>query len=224
MPQANTKPAPPTPPSEFREERIAQLDAAGLNAILRDAAASEFQKAKACVRAGELGDPSSVPALAALLTDAHLNTYARYGLEPIADPSASQALRAALPKLQGDLLIGVVNSLGKRRDALAAPALTKMLSSSNLPLARAAASALGSIGNEGAAQSLKAAYPKATPPLKLAIADASLVCAERLLAAGQRPAAFALYSWLSSPDMPKPMRLAAMNGIIREETSISRPR
>lgn len=92
-----------------------------------------------------------------------------------------------MPKLQGDLLIGVVNSLGKRRDALAAPALTKMLSSSDLPLARAAASALGSIGIESAAQSLKAAYPKAAPPLKLAIADASLVCAERLLAAGQRP-------------------------------------
>jgi hypothetical protein len=40
--------------------------------------------------------------------------YARYGLELIADPSADEALRAAEPTIKGNLLIGVINSIGKR--------------------------------------------------------------------------------------------------------------
>jgi hypothetical protein len=58
----------------------------------------------------------------------------------------------------------------------------------------------------------------------MAVADAALVCAERLLAAGERDQALTLYASLSAAGMPKPARLAAMAGIIREETSISRPR
>jgi hypothetical protein len=58
----------------------------------------------------------------------------------------------------------------------------------------------------------------------MAVADAGLLCAERLLAEGKRGQALALYASLSAADIPKPARLAAMSGIIREETSISRPR
>jgi hypothetical protein len=58
----------------------------------------------------------------------------------------------------------------------------------------------------------------------MAVADASLVCAERLLASGERDQALALYATLSAPDVPKAARLAAMQGIIREERSLSRPR
>jgi len=74
------------------------MDAPGLIAILKDAGAPEFKKAKACYRIGELGAKEAVPALAALLADEHLSAYARYGLEPIPDPSADDALRAALPE------------------------------------------------------------------------------------------------------------------------------
>ncbi|HBY62040.1 MAG TPA: hypothetical protein DEH78_19645, partial [Solibacterales bacterium] len=144
VPAAKPKPRPrPVPPPEFQEKDIATMDAAALIRLLGDAGASEFQKSKACVRAGELAAKEAVPALAALLSNEHLNSYARYGLEPIADPSASDALRAAMPKLKGNLLIGVVNSLGKRRDAKAAPTLVKMMNGPDAELARAAAAALG---------------------------------------------------------------------------------
>ncbi len=99
------------------------MDAAALISILTDANSTEFQKAKACQRIGELGAKEAVPALSALLGNEHLSTYARYGLEPIADPSVDDALRAGLSKLNGNLLIGVINSIGKRRDAKAGPAL-----------------------------------------------------------------------------------------------------
>jgi HEAT repeat protein len=153
-----------------------------------------------------------------------MNVYARYGLEPIADSTVDDALRAALPKLKGKLLIGVVNSIGKRRDAKAAPALVKLMYGDDADLARAAAAALGSIGGTSSAKELKAAFGKTTGTTRMAVADASLVCAERLMAEGKRGEALDLYAFLSAAGIPKPMRLAAMNAIIREETSVGRPR
>jgi len=217
-------PKPPEPPPEFQEGDIATMDATALIRILTDASSSEFRKAKACQRVGELGPKEAVPALSALLSNEHLNTYARYGLEPMADPSADDALRAGLSKLKGNLLIGVINSIGKRRDAKAGPALAKMVYDADADVARAAAEGLGNIGGVSSMKELQAALVKTKGTTRAAVADASLVCAERLLAEGQRDQALALYASLSAPDIPKPARLAAMYGIIREETSTSRPR
>lgn len=192
--------------------------------ILSDPQASEFQKAKACQRSGELGAKEAVPALAALLGHPHLSTYARYGLEPIADPAADHALRSALPKLKGDLLIGVINTVGKRRDAGAAPELNKLLYASDSNVSRAAAMALGSIGGESSMKALQAGLSKSKGPARVAFADASLICAERLLAQGNREQGLALYASLTNAGVPKAARLAAMEGIIREETATGRPR
>lgn len=218
------KPKPPEPPAEFQEGGISTMNAAGLIRILTDAGSPEFKKAKACQRIGELGAKEAVPALSALLGDEHLSVYARYGLEPITDPSADDALRAALSKLKGNGLIGVINSIGKRRDAKASPALARMIYGSDADVARAAAAALGSIGGVSSVKELQAALAKTSGMIRMAVADASLVCAERLLAEGRRDQALTLYTSLSTPDIPKPARLAAMQGIIREETSTSRPR
>ncbi|MBL8295356.1 MAG: HEAT repeat domain-containing protein, partial [Bryobacterales bacterium] len=154
--------AKPVPPPEFQEGAIATMDAAGLIGILKDPASPEFQKAKACMRIGELGAKEAVPALAALLGNEHMGMYARYGLEPIADPSADQALRSALTKLKGNLLIGVINSIGKRRDAKAGPALARMMYDADVEVARAAASALGRIGGLSARKDLLTALGKTT--------------------------------------------------------------
>ena len=224
QPAAAPKPKPPEPPPEFEERDIATMDAAALIRTLTDVSSTDFQKAKACQRAGELGAKEAVPALSALLSNEQLNTYARYGLEPIADPSAEEALRAALHKLKGNLQIGVINSIGKRRDRKAGPALAKMIYGSDGDVARAAAMALGNIGGTSEMQELQAALAKTKGMTRMAVADASLMCAERLLAEGERAQALDLYAALSAPGMPKPARLAAMQAIIREETSISRPR
>ena len=139
------KPPLPKPPAEFREGDIATMDAAGLIRILNDGEATEFQKAKACQRIGELAPKEAVPALSALLDDEHMSVYARYGLEPIQDSSADEALRATLSKLEGNRLIGVINSIGKRRDAKASPALAKLIpgstNTSSMPTANSTISA-----------------------------------------------------------------------------------
>ncbi len=218
------KPKPPEPPPQFREGAIATMDASALIGIVQDASASEFQKAKACQRIGELGPKEAVPALAALLGNDRLSTYARHGLEPIADPSAGEALRTALPKLKGNLLIGVINSIGKRRDAAAAPALSAMIYGGDPEAANAAAAALGKIGGVSSKKELLGALSKTKGRTRMAVADAALVCAEGLLADGKRNEAMSLYASLSAAGVPTPARLAAMSAIIREETSISRPR
>ena len=217
-------PKPPEPPPAFQEGGISTMDAAALIRIITDANSPEFKKAKACQRIGELGAKEAVPALAALLGNEHLSVYARYGLEPITDPSADDALRAALSKLEGNQLIGVINSIGKRQDANASPELARMIYGPDADVARAAAAALGSIGGVSSGKELQAAFAKTSGMTRMAVADASLVCAERLLAQGKREQALALYTSLSAAGVPQPVRLAAMQGIIREETSISRPR
>jgi HEAT repeat protein len=223
-PTAPAKPKTPAPPPEFQEGAIKTMDSAALIRIIKDPGSSEFQKAKACVRVGEHGAKAAVPALSALLDSEHLSVYARYGLEPIQDPSADEALRAAMSKLKGVRLVGVINSISKRRDAKAAPALVKLMHGPDPDVARAAAAALGSIGGESTAKELQAALSKTTGMTRNAVADASLVCAERLMADGKRDQALAIYTSLSTPALPKPVRLGAMAAIIRAETSVNRPR
>ena len=65
---------------------------------------------------GVVGSAKSVPALAALLSDPDLAHPARMALEPMANADAGTALRAALGKVQGKLLSGVIASIGARRD------------------------------------------------------------------------------------------------------------
>ena len=71
--------------------------------------------------------PALAPALAALLGDPKTADLARCALQAMPGPAADEALRGALPGLQGTLLVGVVQSIGVRRDAQAVAALAPLL-------------------------------------------------------------------------------------------------
>jgi hypothetical protein len=58
------------------------------------------EKALACQQLAITGGPDAVSALAALLGHERLSDYARSGLEIIADSSAGEALKKALPALK----------------------------------------------------------------------------------------------------------------------------
>ncbi|MGE5570148.1 MAG: HEAT repeat domain-containing protein [Rhodospirillales bacterium] len=223
QPAAQPKPK-PVPPPEFQAANITALDEAGLIALLKDPKATAFQKAKACQRLASIGTEKAAPALAALLADPQLAHYARYGLEPLPGQAADLALRNALSKLKGKLLVGAINSIGVRRDAGSVDALAKLMSGADTDVAIAAAAALGSIGNAQAAKALQNALARTKEPVRAAVARAGLVCAERLLAEGSRDQALAFYDLLTRSGTPKPVRLAAMHGIIAAEISLSRPR
>jgi hypothetical protein len=168
----------------------------------------------ACRKLSLIGTASSVPALAKLLTDEKLSHMSRYALERMSCTEAVQALRDALPKAGGVTKAGIVNSLGVRRDAASLAALAGLLGDANQPIATAAAAALGAIGTAEAATALADFQPKAPAGVKAAVADAQLVCAERLLAAGKKAEALAIYKALSTGDQPKHVKLAATRGLL----------
>ena len=116
-----------------------------LVSLLQDSGASVYAKAKACQRLAVIGDRTAVPALAPLLADPQLSHYARTALEPLPDRAADEALRAALGKVQGALLVGIVTSIGKRRDREAIAALEKLRHDPDTAVARAADGALARI-------------------------------------------------------------------------------
>jgi hypothetical protein len=130
-------------------EQIMALPASKLVAILQDSSAPLFDKAKACQRLAVIGGRNAVPALAALLPDPQLSHYARFALEPNPDASASQALRDALAKVKGILLIGVMNSLAVRKDTRAIDAIAKLRLDADLEVSKAADAALAHIRPPG---------------------------------------------------------------------------
>ena len=129
----------------FKSADIMKLDAAGATRILQDTDSSEFEKAKACQRLAVVGADSSVPALAALLPDPKLSHYARTALEPMPGKAADRALREALEKVNGGLLIGLINSIAVRRDPQALAALALLRQGDDREVAAAATAAISRI-------------------------------------------------------------------------------
>ena len=131
-----------TDPRYGTAEQIMALPGPKLVAIVKDASASEYAKAKACQRLAVVGDASAAPVLAALLPSPHLSAYARTALEGIPGPAADDALREALGIVRGEQLVGVINSIAKRRDARAITALGQLRYADDLAVAKAADAAL----------------------------------------------------------------------------------
>ena len=171
-------------------------------------------KAIACKQLAIYGSKAAVPALAALLPDERLASWARIGLEAIPDPAADEALRGAMGKLKGKLLIGVINSIGVRRYAKAADGLIQRLKDADAEVASAAGEALGRIGGDKAANALERSLDGAPPAVRSAIAYGCILCAERLHAEGNPSAAVKLYDKVRKADVPKQRHLEAVRGAI----------
>lgn len=161
-----------------------------------------------------IGTAQSVPALAAMLPNEDLSHMARYALERIPAPEAVAAMRDALPRLNGALKVGVIGALGVRRDVASVAALARSLGDADTTIASAAAHSLGLIGTPEAGKALSEQVKKTSEGTEPALADACLVCAERLLAGGNKAEAMSLYSSLNAEDQPKHVRLAATRGLL----------
>ena len=185
-----------------------------LIATLKDADASRKDKVDACRQLAIIGGKDSIAPLAALLADEELSHMARYVLEPNPDPAVDAALREALGRLEGRLLVGVIGSVGVRRDPQAVDALVKRLRTSNAQVARAAARALGSIGTPQAAQALREALPDTSGQMKLHVCEGLFRCAERLTADGRKADAIAIYDQMRELDEPHQVRGGALRRAI----------
>ncbi len=171
--------------------------------------------ADACRQLAITGTRESVALLAALLSDEEHSHMARYALETIADPAVDAALREALDQLKGRPLVGVIGSLGVRRDARAVEALAKKLKDSDDLVAVAAARALGKIGTPQSIQALLAALPETADTRQLAFCEGLLRGAEALAGQGGRELSVAIYDRLAAlGEAPHQVRTAAVRGAI----------
>src|ERR1039458_8946390 len=158
------------------------------------------EKAITCKQLAIYGNKDAVPALAPLLSDPHLASWARIALEAIPDPAATAALRRAMGRLQGKLLIGVINSIGVRRDPEAVSGLVKKLKDKDPDVASAAAVALGRIGGAKAAKALNQSLTVAPTAVRPAIAEGCILCAEGFIAQGKPADAVKLYDAVRAAD------------------------
>lgn len=182
-------------------------------AVLQSGAAPA-EKALACRHLAIHGSGEAVPALAPLLDNPELAAWARIALEAIPDPAADAALREAVGRLQGRLLVGVINSLGMRRDARAVPALIPKLKDPDPEVASATAVALGRIGTEAAATALHARLADAPPAMRAALGEGCVRAADHLRTEGKTAAALALYDATRAAALPQQQRLEATRGAI----------
>lgn len=202
----------------------AMILAVGLTATAQDKAQKALatltdssppqEKALACKQLAIYGGKEAVPALAALLADEQLQSWARIALEAIPDAEAGAALREAAGKLKGRPLVGAILSLGARRDDPSTVLLIAHLKGPDANAASAAAWSLGRIGGEPAVGALKTALAGSAPALRAAAAEGCILCAERLLAEKKTAEAVAVYEQVRQAQVSKQQVREAIRGLI----------
>lgn len=197
------------PPSSFPQIEARLLDA------LESPKTTFVGRQFVCRMLRHVGSAKSVPVLAKILADKDLSHMARFALQFMAAPEAGAALREALPKLDGDLKIGVIGSLGQRGEKQAVPAIAGLIAGGNTNIARAAIESLGRIGGSEAAGALVRA--KVPASLKPARDNAYLKCADQMLADGQQSDAVKIYREMIAPANSTWIRIAAYKGLVRAE-------
>ncbi len=185
--------------------------------------APKSEKAITCKKLAIYGTEQCVPALAPLLADKELASWARIPLEAIPGTAADTALRNALGKLQGRLLVGVINSIAVRRDVGAVDTLVQKLDDANASVASAAAVALGHIGGEKAAKALTKSLANAPAGVRSAAAQGCILCAEQFMAQNKTADAVKLYDTVRKADVPDQRHLEAIRGAILARQSDGLP-
>jgi len=193
-----------------------KADEGKLIAVIKSADATHKEKVDACRGLALIGTEKSIAPLMELLGDEQLSHMARYALEPIRHPAVDAAFRDALGKLKGMPLVGVIGSIGVRRDAQAVQPLQGILMSSEAsPEAKGMAlRALGQIGTEEAAEFLKNSMDYVPPEGRPDLYEGLFRCAETALAEGRKQQAIEIYDKLRKLDGPHQVRGGAVRGAI----------
>jgi type 1 glutamine amidotransferase/HEAT repeat protein len=202
----------------LEERRIIEKRLLG---VLDSPVASFAAKQFVCRMLRRAGTMQSIPALESLLFDEDLSDEARFALQGFDHHEVDAILRRALGELDGALKIGVIGTIAQRGDERAVPLIAGFIGSGDEALARAAISALGTIGGSAAADALQQSEP--APGLESLRDDACLLCADRLLERGARADALAIYDGLSTPLNAPMTRIAAYKGLVNAERDRALP-
>lgn len=156
-----------------------------------------------------VGTDRSSPILAQMLKDEKLSNVARYALERSPSPGVSKVLRSALGGVTGPTLVGIINTIGDRRDADAVGPLKSLTTNANPLVQEAALTALGKIGTPSAVKVLQS-----EPSGNVVVSQALLRAAERMAALPNgRGRAEALYLNLAGQGRPPVVQAGALAGL-----------
>ncbi len=143
-------------------KKLAALEAR-LVALLRRTDASIAARQAACQRLGIVFAATGVPGASAvellktMLVDGRETDIARLTLERTPGAAVDTVLADALGKTTGRTRLGILQTLAARAPASAVPAIATLLSDKDAATAKAAATALGQIGNAAALAALRTA-------------------------------------------------------------------
>lgn len=196
---------------DFREDK--KLIEKGMLAFLKtDATFSGKQFI--CKQLSIIGTEEAVPTLAPMLLKKETSDIARYALERIAGNRVDKALRKALSKSKKNMKVGIINTLGQRKDERSVKAFGKLVYDSNVTIATAAAAALGKIANAKASETLAEAKDKTKGSVKSIVLDSYLMCADLFNANENQAKALEIYRQLFAQGYSMPIRSAALRGLI----------
>lgn len=167
-----------------------------------------------CRQLSLIGSEQAVDVLIPMLTNPKVADMARYALERIPGAQVDQKLRSSLSQVPDVATrVGIVATLGVRRDTKAVSSLAEYLSQDNAQLATAAAAALGRIGTPEAGKALMEHKDKVSAQVQQRLLDALLSCAENLLDQDKRAEAAKLYEGLSQQENSRVIRIGALRGL-----------
>jgi type 1 glutamine amidotransferase/HEAT repeat protein len=168
-----------------------------------------------CMQLMRIGGAEAVPALAKMIgEDEKPAVLARFALERIPDAAAGAALCDALSRTQGAVRIGVINSLGERRQPDAVSELSRLVTDKDEATAAAAAAALGKIGGPDAAKLLMQAKTGAPAGVRRRVVEGLLCAADQLAGQGKTQGAADIYQSLYTETQSTAVRIAALRGLV----------
>jgi HEAT repeat protein len=193
----------------------AKEEPAELLKVIQSTAASDVDRANAFEKIGDVAGDDAVEPLVGFLRDKTWSHYARFALQKMKGERVTEALLQALDGLQGDIRLGVIDTIGRRHDPIAVQPLTKLLTDADAKVAAAAAVALGELGTTDSAAALTAAIDSEQDMARReAIASSLLLAGQQLAKAGETQAAIDVFDRLRNADVPKPCRIGATHNAI----------
>ena len=171
-----------------------------------------------CLKLREIGTRNEVPVLAKMLAEPDTSEMARQALQVIPAPEAGKALRESLATLEGELLVGAINSVAARKDVDAVSELKRLSASEDQHVAEAALWALGNIPDQDAASFLLACFSSASLPTPRKLAVPLLRSAAYLKDTGNIASAKSIYTQLSREAQCTGVRRAALEGLLQLES------
>lgn len=188
---------------------------ARLAALMEIASTTLAAKQYICFQLRQVGTAAETRLLARMLTQNETSEMARCALESIPGEESLAVLRGALGTLQGDPLIGAINSVAARNDVSSVAKLKELAVGKDAKVASAAFWALGNIANPEAVAFVRQQAKDAGNPMSLKVAIPMLRCADALAVAGDMEQSQAVYAKLAETGQAVGVRRAALTAILR---------